>query len=296
MPHCAEIFHRQSQLPGHARIHRGGASLFISLAIRVQIVPRRFAQHKPRGRRKVQLHDVGGVESDGSELTDLSQIGTLLTLQVELDLFVFELELERFAQVVLEELLGRRKAEAVAEVLRHVGLGREHEVADRQGGNVVARVAEREDVLCRLGQGIRGDLSEALLPLSELFDGRSGDIVPENEVDLVRPGDGLADVAASEAFELLSLGAGLAMCGQIVDASLVFLRIDVEAAQDFILQYVAPGLESVRILRENQLEWLVLSDLDCDRLITGQGARAEGDGCVNLRADELGSHGEYCGL
>lgn len=245
----------------------------------------------------MQPHNVGVIEIDGGELVDIPEIGTSpISAKVELELFSLEVKLEGIAQVLLDEVWCGSKTQCIEKSPLHVGRGWEYKAIDGDVGNVSSGFAESEDVGGRRGRGVLRDLSIAALPLPELLDTGSGDVVPENEVDLVGSSGDLIVGKVLEDFDLLSLGTRQAGGGHVVDVSLVLVGIDVEPDQDFDLQHIGPGLYGEGAPRVDQLEWLLVGDLDCDRLVAGQSARAEVDGRVDGWANEFGCHDGCCGL
>lgn len=157
----------------------------------------------------MQLHDVVSGESGCSNFIKVSLGGTSLTVKVEADMPVGEVDLEGESQVVLDRVLGGSEAESVAKGSLSVSRWRSREALDGEGCNVGARVAEDEFVSHRSRSGILVDVHPMLLPLAEALDGGSLDAFSGDEVDLVRSRDDLIKGNALESLDLLLLGARL---------------------------------------------------------------------------------------
>ena len=242
----------------------------------------------------MHLDDTVRGESARGELGDISLGSTGLAIQVKGDLFPSEVQLEGLSQLVLDDLLGRCEAEIVTKGSLYVSLGRSCEAVDSQSRDVAAGVTESEHVVRRSGRGVCDGYRPALLPLAQSLGGGSLDTLSEDEVDLVRSGGDLIKADVLESLELLLLRAGPVGRGHVVDAYLVVLWVDAEPDQNVELEFRSPGWYGLGALWVGQLEGLVVCDLVGCRLLTGEGARADVDGCVNLWTAKSRCHGDFC--
>jgi hypothetical protein len=270
------------------------SSILISLSVVTFIssVPHGKSAHTC-DRRNMHLHDVVRGESGRSELRDVSLGSAGLTVQVEGDLLPGKIHAEGPSQLVLDGLFGGREAESVAHSSLNVTLGRNLEAVDGESRHVFEGVAESEYVLRRSGRGVCDSYHPALLPLAQSLGGGSLYTLSEDEVDLVRSGGDLINADVLESLQLLLLRAGLVGRGRVVDADGVVLRIDAESDQDVELEFCGPAGDGLLTLRVGQPDGLVVRDLDRCGLLTGEGARADVDRSVDVRAAESRSHGDW---
>ena len=240
----------------------------------------------------MQLDNAVRGESGCTYLSNVSLGGTGLAVKVEADLSSSgEVQLESLCQIVRDGLFGRSKAESVPEGSLSVSLRRIGEAIDGQSGNVVAGAAEDEHVLRRSRCRVFVNGRPALLPVTEALGSGRLDTLFEDEMDLVRSGGGLIRTGILESLELSLLRAGSVGCGQVMDAYRIVLWIDAESDQDVELEFRGPARDGLMALRVDQLEGLMKRDLVGCGLLTGDGARADVHGCVNLWVAASRCHG-----